>query len=60
MLYLADKYDTDHKISFAHGTNDYYECLSWINWQMGGLGPMQGQANHFRFITSFIFVRLRS
>ncbi|KAL7004097.1 hypothetical protein EMMF5_006363 [Cystobasidiomycetes sp. EMM_F5] len=47
MLYLTDKYDTQNKISFAHGTDEYYESLSWIMWQQGGLGPMQGQANHF-------------
>jgi glutathione S-transferase len=43
LLYLADKYDTDHKISYAHGTNDYYEVLSWLMFQMGGIGPMQGE-----------------
>merc|ERR1711939_1304014 len=48
MLYLTDKYDKDHKISFPYGSDDYYEMLSWVMWQMGGLGPMQGQANHFR------------
>jgi len=23
-------------------------CLEWVMWQMGGLGPMLGQAHHFR------------
>jgi len=25
-----------------------YACLTWLFWQVGGLGPMAGQAHHFR------------
>ncbi|KAJ5095434.1 hypothetical protein NUU61_004790 [Penicillium alfredii] len=48
MLYLADKYDTNRRISYVPGSPEYVEQLSWLMFQMGGLGPMQGQANHFR------------
>ena len=47
MLYLIDKYDKNHKISFEHGTNLYYEMVSWLFFQNAGIGPMQGQAHHF-------------
>ncbi|KAK4044874.1 disulfide-bond oxidoreductase YfcG [Parachaetomium inaequale] len=47
MQYLVDRYDTEHKLSYPRGTAEYYEVNSWLFWQMGGLGPMQGQANHF-------------
>jgi len=42
MLYLADKYDTDRKISYAPGTPEYFEQVSWLMFQIGGIGPMQG------------------
>ncbi|KAI1342154.1 glutathione S-transferase GstA [Xylariaceae sp. FL0016] len=47
MQYLVDRYDKDHKISYPQGSREYYETNSWLMWQMGGLGPMQGQLNHF-------------
>jgi GST-like protein len=43
LLYLADKtgklYPTD-----VRGRTEVHE---WLMWQMGGVGPMFGQANHF-------------
>lgn len=43
MLYLVEKYDTERKISYApEDTPGYSEQLSWLMWQMAGLGPMQG------------------
>ncbi|KAK3370112.1 glutathione S-transferase [Podospora didyma] len=47
MQYLVNRYDPNHKVSYPHGSREYYEVNSWLFWQMGGLGPMQGQANHF-------------
>jgi glutathione S-transferase len=47
LQYLVDRYDTEHKVSYPRGTKEYYEVNNWLHWQMGGLGPMQGQSNHF-------------
>lgn len=47
MLYLVDKYDKDNKLSFPHGTNLYWEMVSWLFFQNAGIGPMQGQYIHF-------------
>ena len=47
LQYLAEQYDTEHKISYPKGTREYYETNNWLFFQNAGLGPMQGQANHF-------------
>lgn len=47
LTYLVEQYDKDHKISFPKGTREYYEMCSWLYFQNAGVGPMQGQSNHF-------------
>jgi GST-like protein len=43
LLYLADKTGCFIPADLR-GRN---ECLQWLFWQMGGLGPMAGQNHHF-------------
>ncbi|KZT09347.1 glutathione S-transferase, partial [Laetiporus sulphureus 93-53] len=49
LLYLEQHYDTQLEFSFDPVTspNDYSEMLQWMFFAHGGIGPMQGQANHF-------------
>ncbi|KAF9810541.1 hypothetical protein IEO21_06864 [Rhodonia placenta] len=49
LLYLAQHYDTTRRFAFDPQTSadDYSEMLQWIFFTHGGIGPMQGQANHF-------------
>ena len=43
MIYLADKTD---KLLPKDG-EARYRVIEWLMWQMGGVGPMIGQAHHF-------------
>jgi glutathione S-transferase len=47
LSYLARHYDPEHKFSFPVDSDDYSVAEQWMAWQHGGVGPMQGQANHF-------------
>ena len=44
LVYLAEKSNRFLPASGPHRT----EVLEWLFWQVGGLGPMAGQAHHFR------------
>jgi GSH-dependent disulfide-bond oxidoreductase len=44
LLYLADR----HGAFIPGDAKGRAEVLQWLFWQMGGLGPMMGQASHFR------------
>lgn len=46
LIWLAENYDKDFKFWFDNPV-DRSTALSWIFWGHGGVGPMQGQANHF-------------
>lgn len=50
LLYLEQHYDPALLFSFdpVREPNDYSVMLQWMFWAHGGLGPMQGQASHFR------------
>ncbi len=43
LLYLADK----AKKFLPTEPNRKWETIQWLMWQMGGFGPMLGQAHHF-------------
>ncbi|KAH6679982.1 glutathione S-transferase II [Plectosphaerella plurivora] len=49
LSYLTRRYDTENRISFAITDDDYTRAESWVGWQHGGIGPMQGQAGHFLY-----------
>ena len=44
LQYLADKTG----MFGGETTQDRWAVTQWLHWQMGGLGPMMGQVNHFR------------
>lgn len=47
MQYLASRYDTAHKLSYPAGSREDIEVNAWLFFLNAGVGPMQGQSNHF-------------
>ncbi|MCX8506489.1 MAG: glutathione S-transferase N-terminal domain-containing protein [Alphaproteobacteria bacterium] len=47
LLYLAEKHGKFIPNPKTHPTG-YYDVLQWLMFQMAGVGPMCGQAHHFR------------
>ncbi|KAI9883516.1 MAG: threalose-6-phosphate phosphatase [Watsoniomyces obsoletus] len=47
LLYLTARYDPEHQLSYPYDSAEHWEMVSWLAFQHGGIGPMQGQANHF-------------
>ncbi len=46
LMYLADKHG--ELIPPVDRAADRYQVIQWLMFQMGGVGPMFGQAHHFR------------
>ncbi|KAK5451753.1 hypothetical protein LTS15_008013 [Exophiala xenobiotica] len=46
--YLVESYDTEHKLSFAPGTPEYYHGKQWLFFQVSGQGPYFGQYAWFK------------
>jgi len=49
LVYLAGAFDKNNEFGFdpKEDPKGYSEVLQWIFFAHGGVGPMQGQANHF-------------
>ncbi|HTW28674.1 MAG TPA: glutathione binding-like protein [Acetobacteraceae bacterium] len=48
LIYLAEKAGADAPVRLIpHDAVRRYTCLQWLMFQMGGVGPMFGQYNHF-------------
>ncbi|KAK3689660.1 glutathione S-transferase Ure2-like protein [Podospora appendiculata] len=48
VLYLVNRYDTEHRISFPPGTPEFHHAQQWLFFQASGQGPYYGQAAWFK------------
>ena len=47
LAYLTRRYDEKKLFSFEYDSDDFSLCEQWMTFLQSGIGPMQGQANHF-------------
>ena len=50
--YLIERYDTEHRLSFAPGTPESYHAKQWLYFQTTGQGPYYGQMMWFKLFHS--------
>ncbi|KAJ7254371.1 glutathione S-transferase C-terminal-like protein [Mycena haematopus] len=48
LLYLEQYYDKENRFSFDYASKEASEVAQWMFWANAGLGPMMGQAGHFK------------
>jgi GSH-dependent disulfide-bond oxidoreductase len=48
LMYLCEKAGAAGAAFFPTDTRRRYDTMQWLMFQMGGVGPMLGQAHHFR------------
>lgn len=48
--YLIAEYDTDHKLSFKVGSEEYYHAKQWFFFMASGQGPYYGQLYFFQHL----------
>ena len=46
---VLDRFAEQYKKFLPHDLNIKCKAIQWLFWQMGGFGPMLGQAHHFNF-----------
>ena len=54
MQYLVERYDTEHKISYPHGSREVYEEKGWLFFLNAGVGPMQVCFSFFERLSGYV------
>lgn len=47
LMYMAETFGGERFFPGPEDKQARYDCLQWLFWQVGGLGPMAGQVSHF-------------